>query len=355
MSTLTFSTPELEPYLVLAQELMRHVYAEESPEEINAWVLAQMQRLAGGREEGARLLWDESFEFYERIMAKRAADALIPESERRTLDWPWASWTKLVDPLEPGMLAVLAAGDGDGKTLYSECIAEHWASRGRQIVFLHFELNRALMLDRRTVRHTGIPRRTLLGGQLTPLQEAEREKANDRMRQWRGGITYVHTPGWTVEKALAEVRALIDQDLCDAFVVDYLEKASPSPRQLKFYAANMFAREAHDVEQIKSFAEKNEIPALLLAQLNKAGKGASFDMLDRTAIRGAGEKTEKANVVVLLRRESRESQQVQVRVDKNTVGPVGSFTQIMETPRFRVLDLTTETPPLDLPEHWSDR
>jgi hypothetical protein len=280
---MTFSTPELEPYLVLAQELMRHVYSEESPEEINAWLLAQMDRLSGSKEESAILLWDESFELYERIMAQRAKDALIPESERKTLTWPWASWSALIDPLGPGMLAVMAAADGEGKTLYAECIAEHWASKGCQVVFLHFELNPTLMLDRRTVRHSGIPRRILISGQLT------------------------------VERALSEVRALRSRELCDVFVVDYLEKASPS--------------------------EQQEIPALLIAQLNKAGKGQSFDVLDRTAIRGAGEKTEKANVVILLRRETRESQTVQVRIDKNTVGPLGNFTQFMETARFRVLDI----------------
>lgn len=339
MSTMTFSTPELEPYLVLAQELMRHVYAEESPEEINAWLLAQMGRLSGSKADDAVLLWDESFELYERIMAQRAADALIPESERKPLTWPWATWSSLIDPLGPGMLAVMAAADGEGKTLYAECIAEHWASKGCQVVFLHFELNPALMLDRRTVRHTGISRRVLLGGQLSPQQEIDRKRANDRMRPWPGGITYIHTPGWTVEKALSEVRVLRGQELCDVFVVDYLEKASPSPRQLKVYSANMYAREANDVELIKSFAEQNEIPALLIAQLNKAGKGQSFDVLDRTSIRGAGEKTEKANVVILLRRETRESQTVKVRIDKNTVGPLGNFSQFMETARFRVLDI----------------
>ena len=122
MSAMTFATPETEPYLVLAQELMRHVYAEESPEEINAWLLAQMGRLSGSKEEGAILLWDESFELYERIMAQRAKDALIPEGERKTLTWPWASWSNLIDPLGPGMLAVMAAADGQGKTLYAECI-----------------------------------------------------------------------------------------------------------------------------------------------------------------------------------------------------------------------------------------
>lgn len=340
--SMNFSTPELEPYMVLAQEIMRRVYAEDGPDEINAWIQAQAQRLSGAGRENARLLWEQSFDIYEQIMAKRAEDAAKPESERKILTWPWASWSRYLDPLEPGMLAVLAAGDGAGKTLYAECIAEHWAKAGLHVAFLHFELNRAIMLDRRTVRHAGVPRRTLKLGKLTAQEERERQEANDRLRAWAGGITYVHAPGWTVEKALVEVRALIGEKLCDVFVVDYLEKAAGSARQLKMFSTNIYAREADDVEQIKSFSEQNEVPVLLLAQLNKVGKGQAFAMLDRTAIRGAGEKTEKANVVVLLHRENAETENVQVRIDKNTIGPTGSFSQWMETTRFRVLDLEAQ-------------
>jgi replicative DNA helicase len=339
MMPLLFTTPELEPLLVLAQELMRHVYAEESQPEIISWLLAQVQKLSASGGADARLLWPDSFPVYEQIMAQRTADALLPESERKLLTWPWQSWRNLIDPLDPGMLAVLAAGDGGGKTLYAECLAEHWAKAGRQVVFLHFELNRALMLDRRTVRHTGIPRRALKDGKLTPEQESRRQIANKSLQTWPGGITYVHAPGWTTERALSEVNACIGEGLCDVFVVDYLEKAAPSPRQSKTYGTNIYAREADDVEQIKSFAEQHEIPALLLAQLNKIGKGQQFQNLDRTAIRGAGEKTEKANIVVLLHRETTESTLVQVRIDKNTVGPTGSFTQYLDAPRFRVEDV----------------
>ena len=339
MSEQAFASPELEPYLVLAQEMMRRVFAQDSPEEISGWLLAQLQRLAGQGSESARLTWEASFDLYEQIMAKRAAEAELPEAERHLLTWPWTSWARFLDPLEPGMLAVLAASDGAGKTLYAECIAEHWARQGRQVAFLHFELNRALMLDRRTVRHTGIPRRTLRLGKLSPEEDVERRRANHLLRNWPVGITYVHTPGWTAERALNEIHGLIGDGLCDVFIIDYLEKAAPSARQYKLYGTNIFAREADDVEQIKSFAEQQERPALLLAQLNKLGKGQSFGNLDRTAIRGAGEKTEKANVVIMLHREGLDCQEVQVRIDKNTIGPTGTFMQYMETPRFRVADL----------------
>jgi replicative DNA helicase len=333
-----FSTPEREPYLVLAQEIMRRVYSDEPAEEINAWCAAQLHKLLGTQGENVRLSWADSFPFYAQLMEKRAQISALPEKERKELTWPWPSWNAYLDPLEPGLLAVLAAGDGVGKTIVAECIAEHWARQGRCVAFLHFELNRAIMMDRRAARHTGIPRRILKGGVLTTPQHMEMARAESQLKEWPGQITYLHTPGWSVERSLAEVRALSAEGLCDVFIVDYLEKATASTRQLRQYGANVFAREANDVEIIKDFAEANEIAALLLAQLNKLGKGQTFENLDRTAIEGSGAKSNRANVVILLHRDSPESEALHVRLDKNTIGPPGSFEQWMEAPRFRIMD-----------------
>ena len=335
---MTYSTPGLEAYMVLGQELFRRIYAEDAPEEIHSWLTAQMHRI-GGDESGARLLWGDSFELYDEIMAKRTAQAALPESERRILTWPWATWAHLLDPLDPGILAVLSAGDGGGKTLYAENIAEHWARSGMNVVFVHFELNRSLMLDRRMTRHSGILRRVLKSGVLTPQQEVERKRADERLRTWPGSITYAHTPGWTMERVMGEVGALVAEDLCDVFIIDYLEKAAASNHQLKAIGNNIFAREADNVEIVKRTAESLDRPALLLAQLSKMGKQQSFDNLDRTAIRGAGEKTERANIVILLYRESSDSQIVKIRIDKNTMGACGSFEQFMDGARFFVTDI----------------
>jgi replicative DNA helicase len=327
-----------DAYMVLGQELIRRVYAEDSPEEIHNWLVAQVTRLGGG-EENARLLWGESFDLYEKIMAKRKEKALLPPREQRNITWPWDSWSRLLDPLDPGLLAVLSAGDGVGKTACAENIAEHWARCGLNVVFVHFELNRSLMLDRRMVRHTGIPRRELKTGLLSPQQVALQEQADEHLRSWPGSITYLHTPRWSMEKVIGEVSSLVSDSLCDVFVIDYLEKAAPSARQLKTFGSNVFPREADDVEIIKSAAEALERPALLLSQLNKSGKTATFETLDRTAIRGAGEKTEKANIVILLHKESSDTSIVRVRVDKNTMGPCGSFEQYMDGARFLLIDL----------------
>jgi len=335
---------ELQQYLALALELNRRVFAEEEPLAINSWLATQVAMLGGAsKEDNAVMTWEESFAYYESLLLERAAMALLPADQRKVYDWPWASWNKLIDPLEPGMLVALTAGDGQGKTILAECLAEYWARRGYRVVFAHFELNRGIMLDRRAARQTGIQRRVLKAGEFRGNELGIVKEMGARMRQWAGGITYLHTPGWTMEKMLGTLRALRTENLCDIVLVDYLEKVSASPRQQKLYGNNQNQREADDVEQLKNFGEINDIPFVMLAQMNKANKTASASTIDRTGMRGAGEKSEKANVVILLHRDKGEdnnySKIMDVIVDKNTLGATGAFQQVMIPERFDVADL----------------
>lgn len=336
------SSVDLAVYEMLAKETLRRVFAEEDVESLQAWLMGQVVRLGGGVDEDAVLTWAQSFDFYDELLARREQQALLPAAERKELQWPWLSWSKLIDPLEPGMLAVLAAGDGMGKTIYGESIAEYWARHRNRVVFVHFELNRALMMDRRTARHTSILRRDLKSGMLTVEQKRMVAEVRPRLLAWDGYVTYLHTPGWSMEKVVQKLAALKLDGGCDVVVLDYLEKAAPSQRQLKMFGSNVFQREADNVEQIKNWSEQSEVPVLMLAQMSKEGKKQDVDTMDRTGIRGAGEKTEKANVVVLLNRKREEdtySNTVDVRVDKNTIGATGGFQQWMQPEFFRVTDV----------------
>lgn len=336
------STPELVPYEMLAKEILRRCYAEEDATMIRQWLQDQLARLGGGVDDDAVMTWQESFDYYDDLLLQRERDAAIPESERRILDWPWRSWNKILDPLEPGLLAVISAPDGTGKTILAESIAEHWARNKSKIVFVHYELNRALMLDRRTARHTSITRRELKSGMLTTEQKHRIADMRPRLLSWDGEITYLHTPGWTMERTIEQLRKLRADGMCEAVVLDYLEKNSASRRQLQMFGNNTYQREADNVEQIKNFAESTETPVLMLTQFSKAGKSTDFEHIDRTDIRGAGEKTEKANIVVLMHREKEGngySNLVNVKVDKNTVGATGSFKQMMQPEFFRLGDV----------------
>jgi replicative DNA helicase len=334
---------ELAPFEALAKEVLRRCFAEEDPTLLQQWLLETVARMGGGADaESAILTWADSFDLYDRIMEQRALAAVQPDAEKRTLDWKWASWNEYIDPLEPGLLAVLSAGDGMGKTIYAEELAEHWAQKRNRVVFVHYELNRSIMLDRRTARHTSIPRRVLKSGLLDAEQTKRLNTIRPRLLAWDGYVTYMHTPGWSMDRVVSELRRLRAEGHCDVVVLDYLEKNSASRRQIQLFGQNVYQREADNVEQIKNYAESTETPVLMLTQMSKAGKSSSFESLDRTAMRGAGEKSEKANIVVLLNREHTSegySNTVDVRVDKNTVGRTGTFQQYMEAEYFRVADL----------------
>ena len=336
---------EAKQYEVLALELLQRVNAEAEPADMHDWLTRRLGALGAGDTEAA-LYWHDSFDWYDELLAKREALALLPESERRLLDWPWASWNRLIDPMAPGMLASITAPDGQGKTIVVECLAEHWASRAHKVVFAHYELNRSLMLDRRMSRHTSLPVRALRSGTLTTDQRKAVNEVRPRLMAWEGGITYLHTPGWTMEQTTAELRKLHAEGLCDVAVIDYLEKVAPSPRQLKMFGANVWQREADNVEQLKIFAERAEIPVVMVAQMNKAGKGMSIDRMDRSDMTGGADKSNKANLVVLLKRDreidGNYGNTVHVQVDKNTMGATGAFDQYMQPEYFRLTDIYRE-------------
>jgi replicative DNA helicase len=242
--------------------------------------------------------------------------------------------------------------DGDGLFLlgdmtvthnssYAECIAEHWAHHGHHVVFVHFELSKIIMLDRRAARHTAIARRRLkLAGELTPTEFYALEEAKARLLAWPGEITYLHTPGQSLELVLRALAPLRAAGQCDAVIIDYLEKAAPAAAQLKAYGSDGEKREAADVEMLKSWSEQHEVPLLALSQFTKYGKNVSFSELDRGAIRGSGQKTDKANVVILLHPDKNHEGVIDVRLDKNTLGPTGTFRQFLDAPHFQVGDVT---------------
>jgi replicative DNA helicase len=248
--------------------------------------------------------------------------------------------------------------DGDGlflledmtvthNTILVEMIAEWWAKRKLKVVFVHYELNRALMMDRRTARHTSIEVRTLKSGMMTQEQRALVNAIRPKLLAWNGEITYLHTPGWTVDQTVAELRRQHAEGRCDVVVIDYLEKIAPSKRQMDIFGSNVWQREGDNVEQFKNFAEITEVPVVMVAQMNKAGKDETYKRMSRNDMGGSADKSNKANLVVLVKRDRDEdtgeySNIMHVEIDKNTMGATGAFDQIMEPKFFRLTDIYRE-------------
>jgi replicative DNA helicase len=336
--------PELMPLFELAASIQRKCLAERAdPTAIISYASQALAKLSSSAPDGAIMTWEESFEFHAKIMAERKAAS---ETETKSaMTWLWPSWNAYLDPPEAGTLVVISAPDGAGKTAVAEAQAEHLAKLGFNVGFVHYELGKVMMTDRRAARNASVTRRALREYSLSENDLLRLELVSRKMQGYPGEITYIHTPGWTVERTTQALASLYAAGRLDIVIIDYLEKIATSNAQLRRYGHNLFAREADAVEQLKTFGERYGIPVVLLTQFSKAGKSQDFTNVTRMSIRGAGEKTEKANVVILLHRARDESGNyspiVNVKIDKNTFGPTGSFRQYFDGRFFRLSEIAT--------------
>lgn len=337
---------------MMAQILVKKIFDGVFTEEIETWLKNEVLGIT--HNDSPLLEWNESFVFEDELEKSYGTTQHMADMEKWTM--PWQSWNNYIDPAEQGTLITISAADGVGKTVTGEQIAEHWARMGCHGVYVHFELNRKVMMQRRLCRYGSFTRHSLVTNSLTEEESKRRDAAKEFVRSWSGSIQYLHTPYWTMDSVVGQLKSLHKQGLCDFVVIDYLEKAQASTRQMKLFNS-LNQREADDVEMLKSFSESDDYGCrmVMLSQFNKEGKELPFDQLTRSKIRGAGEKTEKANVVAMLHKEicvagrkngrgewaiepGSYDTELGVVIDKNTLGRTGRFKLQSTTPFFSIYD-----------------
>lgn len=221
------------------------------------------------------------------------------EGETVIFDWPWQSWNRYVRPMRSGILGVVAAPDGMGKSTMLEMVAEHWASKRAHVVFVHLENDFDNTMNRRLCRWSHVPIAAIEDGNLSQLQQEMIRDAYRRMEL--DSLHYLNAAGWTMAELIAELSIRHSEGVCDAVVVDYLNKVRPSREQAKLFAARPYERQADDAEMLKSWAIKHKAPAFTAVQMNKDGQ--QHGRQTRGNIRGSGEISEKSQLVVVLTRD----------------------------------------------------
>ena len=273
-------------------------------------------------------------------------------------DWPWRSWNEFIRPLQPGFVGILAAPDGIGKTTYLEQIAEHWARGGWNVIYVHLEDSLEYKLDRRTTRAARVPIAAIQDATYTDDDRARIAEANERMEAWAGTLHYYHAAGESMTAIVRELETRVAEGTCQAVVFDYLDKVQPSRAQASIYGTNAWERQANDMEQLKVFAEKNRVPVFTATQGNKTMQTGGTQT--RQAIQGSGQKSQKAQLVIILTRDivgpdglrdkdgrhvasaGEYSPVAKVRVDKSNIGRTGDFQQFIEGKFFTVRDIAMQ-------------
>ena len=289
---------------------------------------------------------------------KMHADIIRKERTERAaglvgFSWPWRSWTSFIRPLMPGMVGMVAAPDGQGKTTYLEQIAEHWAQQDRHVVYVHLEDDISYKLNRRKARWSGVDIAAIEDDAMT---DDERERVQDAGAAIAGDLAhlhYYHAPGKSMADIIRELESRIAEKVCNAVVFDYIDKCQPSRAQVATFGHNTWERQAHDMEALKSFAERNRVAVITATQGNKAMQNGGTQT--RQAIQGSGQKSQKSQLVIILTRdmvgpegltingehvadEGEYSPIVNVRVDKQNRGRTGNLRQYLKGAVFTIRD-----------------
>jgi len=287
------------------------------------------------------------------ILRERIRD--FQRADNIRFNWPWESWNKFIRPLRKSMVGVITAPDGMGKTTYLEEIAEYWAKIGWQVVYVHLEDSFDYKMDRRDARISGVHMWHIEDGELSPDEQVKIAAAHEEMAGMASRLHYYHAAGKSMLEIMAELEARCAEGVCQAVVLDYIDKVQATRGQLKAYGDNAYERQANDMELLKTFAEVHDLPILTATQGNKDMYGAGVKT--RQNIAGSIQKSQKAQLVVILTRDivgpdglydvngkhladpGEYNPLVNVRVDKQNRGRTGSFFQRMIGEYFRIRDI----------------
>lgn len=327
--------------VAIANEYAKRIYSGEDPAVTDAWLVGELssQKVSTN----ANMSLAASLERQEALIEKWESPQNKEELDRWS--WAWGKWNQKIDSPPAGIITLVSAAEGTGKTIVAEVQAEHWAKLGNNVAFFHFELNKDVMITRRMARISGIPYRNLVTNNLTPAQRKRRDAVANYIAQWPGNIEYVSCAGWNIDMIDAECKRLSQQGLCDAFLIDYFQKIQISPRQeRRRMDETAYQRDAMERLAILANNEKAPMRGVVLSQLNKTGKNKSAHLVSGADLMGTGALGEKANVSVILHKEALLAgkkgdngeyivepggfdNKATVKVVKNTLGRTGDMEQ----------------------------
>jgi replicative DNA helicase len=294
----------------LGCEIANRCAGDSDPSEIAAWIESQIRACVASDSTADSV-----------TIAQAAQDALhrIDEAARREKSLGIPSGLLRLDGamggFYPGELAILAARPSIGKSALAAQIAAYNAHRGQSVLFVSLEMSSHDIALRAIAGETGIDGRALRAGALNRDQRQAAQRYADSLE----GVPFKL---WAARNAtVAKIRAAAKVQAATGglalLVVDYLGLVHATDRRKPRW--EQITEVSSD---LKSLALEMDIPVLALCQLNREAE-RSAPRLDH--LRDAGAIEQDADIVMLLHRESRDSESATLDVAKARNGVTGAI------------------------------
>lgn len=195
-------------------------------------------------------------------------------------------------------LYTIAARSGEGKsTLVANLVARMQKAEVKTGV-VTVEMSNVQMLNSMVGVVTGINRRQLQSGQLSPSQTTDR---NEAVKRLAGGIWFSDQEGQTVEMIVNQARAWKKKHNIQVLFVDHLQRVKPTDPSIPRHQ-----QVGHVTWALKGLARELEIVVILAVQINREGAKEGMPKLHHLKESGSIEEDSDGVIAIYVDRAKNE-------------------------------------------------
>ena len=311
--------------------------AESTAAEILRQADAQLLDLYAGQRRGHLIPLKDRITALTQELEYRVAH----RGELRGVDTGWTCVNEMTLGWRPTELIIIAARPSIGKSTVLLNTLTAAAKTGKRAGLFTFEMAREELEDRLLASLSGVPLTRIAGGFFS---EAEYIKLSEALELMHGLPLWIDdTPSQTIHDVRAACRRAQAEGGLDIVGIDYVQLI-PGSLERKDATRN---DELTDVSRrTKELAMELRIPVVLLSQLKRleSSKGSSVKP-KLEDLRDCGALEQDANTVILLHRKNhRESGTTEVILEKQRNGPTGTVNLDFDrdTSTFRDITLGAE-------------
>lgn len=241
----------------------------------------------------------------------------------KMLDLCTGGWRK-------GILAVIAARTGIGKTSLAMHFLKEAVKLDRWVVLYSFEMSAAKLGQFMLSAISGIDRNVIRDGYMSDQELSSIELAAKTLEKQK--IRIIDSGLSTIEQIKTDVLKSVNRSECDLVIVDYIGL-------VKTGTNNKYVSNADRVAEIsgalKQISLSNSIPVICLAQLNREAE--KFEEPQLHHLRDSGAIEQDADLVLMPYYDERTgTRQFKLKVAKNRDGGAGGSFEIFPNDQFNV-------------------
>lgn len=276
---------------------------------------------------GGPVIWEEAGAEALAEMERLNELAKDPELGRAEFSTGWPDLDRLLNPVAPGSLVIIAARPGLGKSVAARCIAQHLAMRNNlPVLFFSLEMSRLEIAVSMMACGARLPLHAIKNGTLADEDWVEAARY----------LGQTSAAPLEIDDTAGANLAYIDRQLAAfvrrrgrapvAFFVDYAQLSDEKGHGNRQEAVSAMSR------GFKLLAKKYGTVCVLLSQLNRGPEQRADKIPQLSDLRESGSLEQDADVVILLHRddyydkESPRAGEIDFIVAKHRTGPTDTIT-----------------------------